>query len=699
VNLEPASEERLRAPFDDQGDIRDLEVARAVDEAVVRWRASITAKTQAPINGAAHTSTDPKIAAIESLLRTPLGREWIDAPDAFPQSARAGAGEDAPGVVAPLPRRKISGTDDEEMQGMPAMAKAPHFEAGAVRTMRRLIIWMIAATKFLAWGLFDRIRRKDSVERRAVRLRRLLEGMGPTFVKLGQQLSIRADFLPYAYCEELAKMLDRQKPFPVEEAMKIIERTTGKPVTETYAIFDAEPIGSASIACVYQAVLPSGEFVAVKVRRPGIGTAFAADLRALDWLLSLGEMLTIIRPGMTQNLRLDLKTMLLEELNYVLEARYTELFARRAKERRQAQIYAPKVYFELSGEEVIVTEFVSGVFLGEVLSALDRGDEEAIAGIKARGIDPVELAKRMTRAFNWETLEGLLFHADPHPANVIVRPGNELVFIDFGSCGRFSSKMRRLWIRIQNATEEEDVAAMVESAVSFLEPLPPIDLDPFTKELEALFWEWLCAKKSEHAEWWERCTGFVLLRIIGLARRYNVPLSIDILRLFRATFLYDSIAMRLWNGLDLTHEYVEYSKERGRRRKARVRRRFKRLIEKGPNDKEYLQIEALNRLGGQITNRIQHILDNPTHRFTDIISKAAFGVAMTLKVLTLGAGAHLAAALVISVVRAASGQPASLGEILTEIVSSTPYQIGIAAVMLIVVRKSLMRLEDIDVKK
>ena len=86
------------------------------------------------------------------------------------------------------------------------------------------------------------------------------------------------------------KMLDRVPPFPTEEAIAVIERMTGKPIRETFAVFDPEPIGSASLSCVYQAQLFTGELVAVKVRRPGIGRKFAADLRALDWAVDSGRM-------------------------------------------------------------------------------------------------------------------------------------------------------------------------------------------------------------------------------------------------------------------------------------------------------------------------------------------------------------------------------------------------------------------------
>src|SRR5208282_3143758 len=127
--------------------------------------------------------------------------------------------------------------------------------------------------------------------------------------------SLRADLLPYAYCAELSKMLDRAQAFSTAEAMAIIERSLGRPLDEMFSAVDPDPIGSASLACVYQASLKSGELVAVKVRRPGIGTLLAADLRAFDWLLIVAEALTLIRPGLTKQFRHDLRIILMGELN------------------------------------------------------------------------------------------------------------------------------------------------------------------------------------------------------------------------------------------------------------------------------------------------------------------------------------------------------------------------------------------------
>jgi ubiquinone biosynthesis protein len=208
-----------------------------------------------------------------------------------------------------------------------------------------LFSWVYLIAYILFGNLWDKLRGRDSLERRAARLRMGLEKIGGTFVKFGQQVAMRIDLVPWAYCVELAKMLDKMPPFSREEALAAIERNTGKPWDEIFAVFDPEPIGSASIACVYQAVLKDGSRVAVKIRRPGIGELFMADFRVLDWIMNLVEFLTIVRPGFTRNLRREFQETLLEELDFTKEARFQEIFRRTSKKSGKKFFTAPKVLF------------------------------------------------------------------------------------------------------------------------------------------------------------------------------------------------------------------------------------------------------------------------------------------------------------------------------------------------------------------
>lgn len=644
--------------------------------------------------------SDDRLRFIDELLESPLGQAWL--PDLRPGEGAEEIKVDptAPGIVAPLPRRKIIAgkKSDPANKSSPSMARTIGFNASNLQALARLFVWLSGVLRFASGTLLDLLRGRDTVQRRAARLRHLFERSGPTFVKLGQQLSLRADLLPYAYCEELSKMLDSVPPFPTEQAITIIERRTGRKISEIFAIFDPQPIGSASLSCVFQAVLNTGEKVAVKVRRPGVGEMLVADIKALDWLMAMAELFTFVREGMTRNLRTELRDMLLEELDFNREARNTEIFRTRARDMNQQWVTAPRVFFDLVSEEVLVTEFVSGVFMWEIISALDHNNTELIEQIRARGIDPRILAERLLEIFNWETLEGLLFHADPHSANIIVRPGNTVAFIDFGSCGHFPARNRRIWQQLHYHLENEDLSGVVQATISLMEPLPPIDLHRFTKEVEGHYRDWLYALKSDHSEWWERSSGVLWLRLVSVAQRYSVPFSLDTLRLFRTIFAADAIMYRLWARLDREEEFRKYRLNAGLRAKKRVLKAVRKRVRDGLQPDDYLRIEELWRMSNQIDQWIQHRLDTPTHRFADALSKAAFGVTVLLRVVTVAFALH-----VVGLVAAVAwqvfvdGQPMDVGKAFREIVSGAPYQFSLAAVILVLIRRMRMRFEDVDV--
>jgi ubiquinone biosynthesis protein len=571
------------------------------------------------------------------------------------------------------------------------------FRAGAIRTSLRLIVWIYAGLRFYFGVGLDKIVLRDTVKRRARRLRRIFEGLGPTFIKVAQQLSARADLLAYEYCQELARMLDSVPPFSTERAQKIIERAIGAPIAEVFEEFAPEPIGSASVACVYKARLRTGETVAIKVRRPGIAVQLAADVCALGWLLKLAELLSLFRPGFTKTMRLEFARMLFEELDFLREARNTELFRAEAIRTQLTYIVAPCVHFALCAEDVLVTDFVTGVFLKDILHALDHGDEAALHRIRTQGIDLSEVARRLTRAAHWELLESLLFHADPHPANICVQPGNVLVFLDFGSTGRLTGRYRRIWQRFYYALTNYNVQDMVQTALAILEPLPPpLDVESFSNEVEMMFWDWVYAMKSEHSAWWEKASGMLWMKFADAARRYQAPMTSGIVRIFRATFIYDTTVFRLWAHLDMPDEFRRYQREAGKRAKRRIRRAFWRRMEKGLRNSDYIEIGDLCYMGRQIFGRVQHYLDSPDPDFARQIGKLSYAVSLALQWIAFGITAYVCAVIALSSYALVTGQRPSLWSILATVAGHPWYRVGLAAIALLLIRKMILKFRAYD---
>lgn len=490
---------------------------------------------------------------------------------------------------------------------------------------------MLGIMAFFIGKLYGKVIGRSSQMDNARRLRIILTKMGPTAIKAGQQLSVRADMLPEEFCRELGKLLDRMDPFPFEQALALVERSLQRPLDKVFRIFDPVPIGSASIACVYQAELLNGRKVAVKVKRPRIAAHIHADLKAISVLCMVFEALGIIKPGLTRHLRTELYRMITEELNFVLEARYTEIFRRTAKKNRY--VSAPKVYNSLCSNDVIVSEFVSGVFLSEIIDALNNENHEAIAQFQARGFDFEKIGKRMMRVLHWECHESLFFHADPHPANLIVRPDNTLIMIDFGSCGAVSETMKRRLMTFHRQMLKNDVYGMSQTLISLLEPLPHCDTHSFTHDLIHVFRRLLLANESKHADWQEKCTGWMWMKIIDLTRKYNIPINLDTLRIFRATFVYDTIIYRLHPNIDPRKEFAKWACEYHERSKERVRqslwdRKF------GPLDQDYQTLAEMNDLGFRLVQRVEKFLDTPQYNFAYGVGKVSYVVStMTRTVL------------------------------------------------------------------
>jgi len=592
-------------------------------------------------------------------------------------------------VLQPLPRPKGLGIGVGDTTAYPPRRHAVTLHAGITATTGRLFLWIFGGLRWIAGVAWDRMRGRDSEERRAIRLRETIERLGTTFVKIGQQMSMRLDILPYAYTRELAKMLDSVPPFDSAEAIAAIERTTGKKLEEIFLKFDPQPIGSASVACVYQGYLRDGQHVAVKVRRPGIVERLAADMRAMGWMLVLAEIL-FLRPGATKNLLYELSTMLAEELDFVREARFTDIWRRNLKKKHTRQLHfatSPKVFFKYSGEDVLVTEFVTGVWLTEVLAAVESDDEAMMQKLAKMNIDPKVLARRILMISRYGNFEHIFFHADLHPANVLIRCDNEIVLIDFGSCGSFTKRELIAWRRMFDAQGMDDVGGMAQAGLGVLEPLPPIDKDQFQLRMEQMFWDDLYAIKSKHSEWWERISARLWIGFLKLSREFGIPMRLNTLRMIRAIMLADTIAARLDHDIDPYDQYRYYEKGAGKRARRRVRKRLRRI----DNVSRHIRFETLLESSLVAIYRIQRTLYSVGYiRILPLISKAATAALIILRtaiVISIMAGT-------IALLRIPAYEQMTFLQLMWQVLGDGRFQMVALVPITIAMRHLFFRLED-----
>jgi len=513
----------------------------------------------------------------------------------------------------------------------------------------RLLRLLFFGSLFWAGVVRRRTTMKDVEERQKVdakRFRELLVWLGGVMVKVGQQLSQRPDVLPPVYCDELRALLDNL-PTKIEREAVIaaIERQTKKPLGEVFADFNFDAVGSASVSCVYQAVLHTGEEVAVKVRRPRIQKEFTADLDAINWLFFSLEFLTVWRPGTTRHISYELRDLLLEELDFRREARYQELFRRYHKRRKKLHVTAPKVYYELSGEEVMVSEFVRGHKVQTIIEAMESGDEVFLARLRRSGINPKTVAKRLVRSRYYSFHECPLFHGDPHPSNILVQDNNRIVMLDFGACGVFSQRDRNLMWQMNHYYSRDDVGGMVNMVLLLMEPIHPINIHPFKRELTDAWWTGFYGIKSNHAQWWERSSLRLWLRFFELVRKYQIPIPRNLVRMIRATLLYDTVAARLYSKINVFKEFEKYTQGVARRAKRRIIESAARQLILGPDDSTFLKLKQLADVGDDILVRVRRFLDDQDFTFSKLAGKVYSAVRALVRLLMIAGTAAMVAAI------------------------------------------------------
>ena len=311
-------------------------------------------------------------------------------------------------------------------------------------------------------------KRREQVDRltRSERVRMALEELGPTFVKLGQMLSTRPDLIAVEFIEELSKLQDRVPPFSYTAVSQIIESELGGPPESMFEHFDESPLAAASIGQVHRARLKDGEEVVVKVQRPGIRKIIEVDLEIMLHLASLMERhleeFQVNRPARIVE---EFARTLEKEIDYTIEASHIERFNRQFID--DATVYVPKVFRETTTERVLTMEYIEGVKASEIERIEKEGLDRKV--ITARGADLI-LKQVFDHGF---------FHADPHPGNIFVLPGNVICYLDFGMMGSIDRQSREDFADLVHSVVRRDESGAMQALLM----LTQYDEEPDTRLL------------------------------------------------------------------------------------------------------------------------------------------------------------------------------------------------------------------------
>ncbi len=282
----------------------------------------------------------------------------------------------------------------------------------------------------------------------AVRIRTALEELGPTFIKLGQVLSMRSFLIPLDLAQELTKLQDKVPPVPFAEIKPFVEEELGRELDDCFQSFQEEPIAAASIAQAHPAVTEDGQEVIVKVQRPTARQMIATDM---EILMEFAQLLEKYVPEIEQydpvGIIQDLAKTTKRETDFLNEAKNIELFARNFRE--VETVYVPKVFRDLTTSRILTMERIKGIkpYQPEVL--------------RQEGLDPRVVALNGGRLLFKQIFEDGFFHADPHPGNLFILPGNIIAPVDYGMMGRLDSQLMSIFTDALIAVTQKDVEEMV----------------------------------------------------------------------------------------------------------------------------------------------------------------------------------------------------------------------------------------------
>lgn len=390
------------------------------------------------------------------------------------------------------------------------------------------------AGKVLRWNQSVELARLEP----PARVRRAMEEMGPTFVKLGQILATRVDLFPPEWIAEFEKLQDRAPTVAFEAIHQQLAEDLGCAPEEVFAELNPEPLAAASIAQVHRARLEDGTEVILKVRRPGIRPIVEADLRLLARLAELIETeVEDLRRYKPSEVVRQFTLSLRRELDLAAESRNAERVARNFEQ--HPEIVIPKVFWPWCSERMNVQEYIDGI-AGRDLDAVDQS-----------GLDRKMLAQRGTQAVLKMVLEDGFFHADPHQGNVLYLPENRIAFIDFGMIGRLSESRRNQVVNLLHGLVGHDAQGVVEVLLDWGGD-GEVDTESLNLEIEGFVDQYHGVALKDIK------LGTMLMELTTLLRDHALSLPPDLALLIKAFVTLEGMGRQLDPDFDMVAEATPF---------------------------------------------------------------------------------------------------------------------------------------------
>lgn len=347
-----------------------------------------------------------------------------------------------------------------------------------------------------------------------VKLREILEDLGPTYVKLGQIMSMRSDMLPEKYCQELVKLRTDVKPLSFLTIYQIISEEIKRPVSDVFIKIEQKPLGSASIAQVHPAVLKNGQKVVLKVQRPDIHEIMEKDIRLMRRAVGLMKL------TMGTGDIIDFDTIIdelwktsQEEMDFIKEAENCDLFYENQKE--VAYVTCPKIIHELTTPRLLVMSYIEGI-------QIDHKEE-----LEKLGYDMNEIGQKTAASYCKQILEDGFFHADPHPGNLKIS-GGQIAWIDLGMTGRLSEGNKQLLKRAVIGLLQNDIYEVKTVLLALGEAKGRINHARLYTDIDDIVSKYMAMDLGNMN------MGILIERLLDLVKEYKISITPDITMLGRS---------------------------------------------------------------------------------------------------------------------------------------------------------------------
>jgi ubiquinone biosynthesis protein len=366
------------------------------------------------------------------------------------------------------------------------------------------------------------------------KMRLVCEELGPTFVKFGQILSNRPDVLPAELITQLEKLQDRVPALPGSTARVVVEEELKGNVDEIFAWFEPEAFASASMAQVHKATLKSGDKVAVKVQRPGIREIIKEDIQVMYTLAEIFERrIPSLRSFDPIGLVKNFEESIMKELDFIHESVSIQRFTMNIQEDHDHTTRAPRVFQEYTTSRVLTMEFMPGIKISD------------IALLELNGYDRKEIATKLTLSYMRQVFHHGYFHADPHPGNILVVPGGNICFLDFGMMGTIMDRDIEMFGHLFLAVKGRDVKKIIKVLMQMSETTSIPNMRALEYDINEFVYVY--SIKSLHKN--EMSTVLLQLKDVIVNHGLNVPPHFFLLA--RSMVTIEGVIHNIYPNLDL----------------------------------------------------------------------------------------------------------------------------------------------------